>query len=39
MRNVLFDKSGSIPVFKYTNDLGGDETIEYKPVLVDGVKT
>lgn len=33
MRNVLFDKSGSIPVFKYTNDLGGDETIEYKPPI------
>lgn len=33
MRNVRFDSSGSTPVFKYTNDLGGEEFFDYKPPI------
>ena len=33
MRNVRFDSSGSSPVFKYDNVLGGEEYVDYKPPI------
>ncbi len=33
MRNVRFDTSGSSPVFKYDNELGEVEFVDYKPPI------